>query len=156
MDWKKLEMTSEYIQQELLVERRKSMDLTFQESAWGTDKETKLVIGHAKEDEVGIVVLAKKYIHTNFSRKINVGEIAGEVFVSQYHFSRIFKRHTQYSPYQYLMLLRLQYARELMIQKQLSIKEISFRSGFNRVDYFSAAFTKKFKLCPSVYRKQLC
>jgi len=105
--------------------------------------------------ELRIVEVAKDYIHTNFCDKIRVEEIAKEVFVSQYHFSRIFKKHTRYSPYQYLLEIRLQHARKLMFQKGLAIKEITFRSGFSSIDYFSAAFTKKYLVCPSEYRKKL-
>lgn len=102
-----------------------------------------------------IVEVAKKYMHVNFCSKISVQEIAKKVFVSRYHFSRIFKKHTQYSPYQYLMDIRLQQAKKLLQQKELTIKEISSQSGFSNVDYFSAAFTRKYDVCPSLYRKKI-
>ena len=110
------------------------------------------------EDRAGernIVEVARKFMHDNFSNKICVDQIAKKAFVSQYHFSRIFKRHTHYSPYQYLLNLRLEYARMLMEKTQLSIKEITFRAGFSSLDYFSSAFTKRYKSCPSIYRKTL-
>ncbi len=102
-----------------------------------------------------IAELAKEFIRKNFARNIGVDDIAKKVFTSQYHFSRIFKKHTQYSPYQYLIHVRLQHAIGLMYQKELSITDISFQSGFSSIDYFSAAFAKKYKLSPSNYRKTL-
>ena len=102
-----------------------------------------------------VIQEARQYIHNNFCQKITVEEIAKKVFVSQYHFSRIFKKYTRYSPYQYLLNVRLQHARKLMCQEKLSIKEITFKSGFSSIDHFSAAFTKKYGVCPSVYRKEL-
>jgi AraC-like DNA-binding protein len=42
-----------------------------------------------------------------------------------------------------------------MYQKELSITEISFQSGFSSIDYFSAAFTKRYKVSPSGFRKTL-
>ena len=102
-----------------------------------------------------IVEVARKYMGDNFSNKISVEQIAKRAFVSQYHFSRIFKKHTQYSPYQYLLSLRLEHARMLMERTEFSVKEITFRAGFNSLDYFSAAFTKKYKVCPSLYRKTI-
>lgn len=110
---------------------------------------------HHQTVELRIVKTARNYIHANFCDKIRVEEIAKEVFMSQYHFSRIFKKHTRYSPYQYLLEIRLHHARKLMFQKGLTIKEITFQSGFNSIDYFSAAFTKKHRVCPSTYRKKL-
>ena len=102
-----------------------------------------------------IVEVASKYMRDNFSNNISVEQVAKRAFVSQYHFSRIFKRHTQYSPYQYLLNLRLEHARILIERTEFSVKEITFRAGFNSLDYFSAAFTKKYKVCPSLYRKTL-
>lgn len=100
-----------------------------------------------------IVEVARNFMHDNFSNKICVEEIAKKAFVSQYHFSRIFKKYTHYSPYQYLLNLRLEHSRMLMVKTQLSIKEITFRAGFSSIDYFSSAFTKRYKSCPSIYRK---
>ncbi|MBC7827887.1 MAG: helix-turn-helix transcriptional regulator [Chitinophagaceae bacterium] len=102
-----------------------------------------------------VVEFAKQYILKNFSTKLDVEQIARKAFVSQYHFSRIFKKYTDSSPYQYLLEVRLQHARKLMNGTDLPIKEISFQSGFNSIDYFSAAFTKKYKICPREYRKLL-
>jgi len=102
-----------------------------------------------------VAELAKEFIRKNFTSKIGVDDIAKTVFISQYHFSRIFKKYTRYSPYQYLIHVRLQHAIGLMYRKELSITEISFQSGFSSIDYFSTAFTKKFKLSPSGFRKTL-
>lgn len=111
-----------------------------------------------KQDQdvyTSIILEARQYIHHNFCQKITVDEIARKVFVSQYHFSRIFKKYTRYSPYQYLLNVRLQHARKLMCQPELSIKEITFKSGFSSIDHFSAAFSKKYGVCPSAYRRDL-
>jgi transcriptional regulator GlxA family with amidase domain len=109
----------------------------------------------SRAGELRLVEVARDYMRANFCDRLRVEEIAREVFMSQYHFSRIFKKYTSYSPYQYLLEIRLQHARKLMSQKGLSIKEITFRSGFNSMDYFSAAFSKKFSVCPSLYKKRL-
>lgn len=112
-------------------------------------------VPHHLAGELPIVAAARDYMHANFCDKLSVEEIAREVFMSQYHFSRTFKKYTNYSPYQYLLEIRLQHARKLMLQKGLTIKEITFRSGFSSIDYFSAAFSKKFSVCPSIYKKRL-
>src|SRR5215204_3376300 len=111
--------------------------------------------GEDRAVERYIVEVARNFMHDNFSNKICVDQIAKKAFVSQYHFSRIFKRHTHYSPYQYLLNLRLEHSRMLMEKTQLSIKEITFQVGFSSLDYFSSAFTKRYKSCPSIYRKTL-
>ena len=106
-------------------------------------------------DEVEKVRQARDFIHQNFTSKLTVEAIAKKVYVSQYHFSRIFRKHTRFSPYQYLLHIRLHHARKLMQRRDLTIKEITFQSGFTSIDYFSAAFTKRYRVCPTTYRRML-
>lgn len=95
---------------------------------------------------------ARRYIHENFSRKISIDEIARHCFMSQYHFSRVFKMYTSVSPHQYLLQLRLRHAEKLTKYTDLPITDICFISGFSSLDYFSTAFTKKYKLSPKKFR----
>jgi AraC family transcriptional regulator len=99
---------------------------------------------------------AKEYILENFTKNISLQELATHCFISPFHFSRLFKQLSTYSPYQYLQLIRLKHAETLLRSTDLPITDVCFRSGFNRLDYFSAAFTKKFHIAPSKYKRQLC
>jgi AraC family transcriptional regulator len=53
---------------------------------------------------------AKEYIHEKFATNISLYEIASYSHVSPFHFSRIFKKFTSFSPYQYLLNIRLKHA----------------------------------------------
>lgn len=96
---------------------------------------------------------AKEYILENFTKNISLQELARHCYVSPFHFSRLFKQLSNYSPYQYLQLIRLKHAETLIRSTDLPITDVCFRSGFNRLDYFSAAFTKKFSISPSRYKR---
>lgn len=96
---------------------------------------------------------AKEYILENFTKNISLQELARQCFVSPFHFSRLFKQLSGYSPYQYLQLIRLKHAESLLRNTDLPITDVCFRSGFNRLDYFSAAFTKKYHIAPSRYKR---
>lgn len=96
---------------------------------------------------------AKEYIMENFMTDISLFELARNCFVSPFHFSRIFKLFSGYSPYQYLQLVRLKHAETLIKNTDLPMTDVCFRSGFNRLDYFSAAFTKKYNIAPSRYKQ---
>jgi AraC family transcriptional regulator len=96
---------------------------------------------------------AKEYIMENFMTDMSLFELARNCFVSPFHFSRIFKQFSGYSPYQYLQLVRLKHAETLLKNTDLPITDVCFRSGFNRLDYFSAAFTKKYHIAPSRYKQ---
>ena len=96
---------------------------------------------------------AVDYINKNYSKDITLAEITRQAYLSKFHFSRVFKKHTSYSPYQYLISVRLNHARELLSEGKYSIKEVADKCGFRRLDYFSATFKKKFKCNPSAYKE---
>jgi AraC-like DNA-binding protein len=95
------------------------------------------------------------YINKNYSKDISLNEITKQAYLSKFHFSRIFKKHTSYSPYQYLIIVRLNHSRQLLLNNNYSIKEVADMCGFKRLDYFSAMFKKKFKYSPSTYRENI-
>lgn len=103
----------------------------------------------------GTVERAKEYIFRNFSREISLNELSKHCYASPFHFSRIFKQFSSYAPHQYIQILRLKHAEILIKTTDLSMAEISERSGFTRTDYFSAAFKKRYQMAPSVYKKQI-
>ena len=71
--------------------------------------------------------------------------------VSETYFRRIFKRIYHISPVQYVIKLRLEYASQLLISKLYTVKEVSYKSGFTDVKYFSRVFKAKFKMTPKKY-----
>jgi transcriptional regulator GlxA family with amidase domain len=64
-----------------------------------------------------------------------------------------FKRLTGISPNQYLLHLRLDKVKELLINSSLSIGEIAFQTGFESISYLSKKFKQKNKITPTVYRQ---
>ena len=63
-----------------------------------------------KRNHLITIERAKEYIAQNFTRDISLMEIASYSYVSSFHFSRIFKKFTSYSPHQFLLQLRLKNA----------------------------------------------
>lgn len=106
-----------------------------------------------KMDHLGTVERAKEFMMENFTRNISLQELARHCYVSTFHFCRLFKQFSTYSPYQYLQSIRLKHAATLLKNTNLPVTDVCFRSGFNRLDYFSAAFTKKYRIAPSRYKQ---
>ena len=106
-------------------------------------------------DEIHIKYISEvvDYINKNYSKDITLNEITRHAYLSKFHFSRIFKKHTSYSPYQYLIAVRLNHSKQLLLNNNYSIKEVADKCGFKRLDYFSSIFKKKFKCNPSKYRE---
>ncbi|HEY0670141.1 MAG TPA: AraC family transcriptional regulator [Sphingobacteriaceae bacterium] len=95
---------------------------------------------------------AKEYIQEHFPKDISLCEISGYACVSPFHFSRVFKQLTSYTPHQYLQNVRLKHGEMMLKSGNLPIADISILSGFNTAEYFATAFRQKYKMSPTDYR----
>ncbi len=82
---------------------------------------------------------AIEYIHTNYFKNIRIADIASAACMSIFHFSRIFKKVTKYSPYDYLIGVRVESAKKLITGGE-SITQTAFGVGFNSLENFSYRF----------------
>lgn len=105
-----------------------------------------------KKNHLSTIEKAKVYLADHFMDDISLKEIAGHCCISAFHFSRVFKTFTSYSPHQYLLNLRLKHAEILLKNTKLPVTDVCFSSGFNSLEYFSAAFGQKYKHAPSRFR----
>lgn len=103
--------------------------------------------------QLAIIERAKEYIHDNFSRDISLNDISEHSFSSPFHFSRMFKNMTSFSPYQYLLEVRLKHGEMLLRNSVLSINEIAIFAGFSSGEHFATSFKRKYGHSPSRFRK---
>ena len=99
-------------------------------------------------------LVAKSFIEKNTNRIISCDDVAKECCLSTKQLSRIVKKHTGKSLYEYITDCRLDYAIELLRQNEPSIKEISFMLGFENECSFNLFFKRHIGVPPGVYRKQ--
>ena len=99
-----------------------------------------------------IVIKGKQFIEQNIAKKLSLKEIANQAHVSPIYFERIFKKFTGYSPIEYLRVLKIQWAKELIRNTQKSMTAIAEKIGFESVHYFSRVFRKVEGIAPSQYR----
>ncbi len=95
---------------------------------------------------------AVAYIETHYSEELNLSDIANYVRLSPYHFSRVFKKHTNFTPHQYLINYRVNHAKGLLFTSNLTVNEIAFKCGFNSVSHFVTTFKNQTNLSPKKYR----
>lgn len=88
-----------------------------------------------------------------FDKNINVEKIANSVNMSYSWFRKIFKQYTGFSPFQYIIELRIQKSRELLTNTQLTCQEIGYMIGFESPEHFGSMFKKKLGMTPLEYRK---
>lgn len=109
----------------------------------------------SKQDlnEIGVVNQANLFIENNYHKDISLEDIARHVNLSPYHFSRLFKEQTNFTPNQYLINYRINCAKDLLYKTNLSICEIAYRCGFNSDSYFATTFKKHTGYSPKKYQK---
>ncbi len=96
----------------------------------------------------------KQYLDQHARSRITLKTLAEKSGMSVPHLSAEFKRFYGDSPINYLMGLRLQQARYLLLDHQLQISEIARRVGYDDIFHFSKLFKKHFGLSPRAMRNR--
>lgn len=107
-------------------------------------------------DEVicSVVDQACEIMQNNLHQPVDVRQLAGTFYVSYSWFRKAFKDRTGQSPSAYHLRLRLDHAKHLLKETDLSVRRISERLGFKTQNHFSALFKRKTGLSPSAFRGQ--
>ena len=94
------------------------------------------------------------YIHENYAHDFPVEALAKTAYVSPSYLFRIFRRKMGVTPMHYRNMVRVEKAKLLLLQRALTMEDISERVGFEDVKYFSRVFKKQIGTSPSEFRRQ--
>ncbi len=100
------------------------------------------------------VVKALNYINAQFQHEISVDEITRATTLSKPGLYKAFQQHLKSTPGKELIRVRLDHAKELLKKSDLSIKEVSEKSGFGDYHKFYFTFTRELKMTPKQFRKK--
>lgn len=82
-----------------------------------------------------------------------VDDFAAEMSLGRTIFFRKVKGVTGYSPKEYLRIMRMKKAAELLLRPDLNVSEVAYKVGLNDPLYFSKCFKSQFGVSPSAYKK---
>lgn len=99
------------------------------------------------------VMLAIEFMKLHLAEPVSVDEIADFVHMSKYHFSRIFRQAIGYSPYEYLLILKINLAKHLISTTEQTVAEIAYHIGYRSETGFANLFTEKVGIPPGRYRE---
>jgi AraC-like DNA-binding protein len=85
------------------------------------------------------IVNSTIFIDDNYSQSIDLSNIADEAFFSKSHFIRLFNKIYGKTPHQYLIIVRVEKAIELL-KTGLSVSEVCYSVGFDSITSFAGAF----------------
>jgi len=97
----------------------------------------------------------RDYIADNYLETFNLIDAAHNSFMSPFHFSRVFKENYGETPNEYLIRLRIEKAKQMLITENYSVSEICERVGYTSLGSFSSLFLKHVGMPPTSYRRTL-
>ncbi len=96
---------------------------------------------------------AIRYVEDNIERSdLSVEELSGVLAMSRVHLYKKMVSITGKTPIEFIRIIRLKRAAQLLAESQLSIAEITYQTGFNSQSLFRKYFKNEFGLLPSEYQ----
>lgn len=102
-----------------------------------------------------LVADAIHYVEKNISRSdLSVEELSRELGMSRAHLYKKVLQITGKTPIEFIRVIRLKRAAQLLRESQQNVSEIAYQVGFNNPKYFSRYFREEFGVLPSVYQER--
>ena len=101
------------------------------------------------------IAQAVRYMNSHLDEKISMEQLAEILHLSYSGFLLKFRKTMQCTPNEYLIRLRMQRARQLLLEGRLQIQEVAGLCGYSNAYYFSNAFRRCYGMSPSACRRSL-
>jgi AraC family transcriptional regulator len=92
------------------------------------------------------------FIERNLGEAIRVDQLAAAVHMSAFHFARMFKQATGQPPHAYLLVRRVERAKELLCDRSLALVDVAAAVGFQTQGHFTEVFRRHAGLTPRHFR----
>ena len=110
-------------------------------------------VDHDTFEDYDKMKLVYEYVQKNFAEKITLEDVSGVANMTSISFNRFIKKRTGKTFVNYINDIRIGYAARWLVEKDLSVSEIAFKSGFNNIANFNRIFKAIKKCTPSQYRE---
>lgn len=104
-------------------------------------------------DELSAIEQVQQFIGSNLSSDISLTDAAALVHLNPSYLSQLFKQQTGGKFVDYVIEMRMEEAKKLLIKTSLRVSEIAERLGYGDISYFSSTFKKLIGCSPLEYRK---
>lgn len=103
-------------------------------------------------DKNNVVDKVIDYIEENYRKNMTIDELAMIAGLSEYYFSRLFKKQTGYTLHEYIIKTRIINAKIFLKSTNMSLREVAYKCGFSNESSFSNTFKKIVSMTPGVFR----
>lgn len=102
-----------------------------------------------------VIIRAREYIQEHQSEDLSLGQVAKAVNTSTFYFCKIFRKFTGITFTDYVSRVRIERAKNLLLNPNLRVSEIAFEVGFQSLTHFNRVFRKLLGQSPTTFRSQL-
>jgi AraC family transcriptional regulator len=99
------------------------------------------------------ILLVTEYINEHLDKEIKLADIAQLLDISQFHFSRLFKKSLGISPHQHIIQQRIERAKQLLKRRDLSVADVAFLCGFSSQSHLGKSFRQATGITPKAFRE---
>ncbi|WP_054954684.1 response regulator [Paenibacillus dakarensis] len=136
-----------------VANRCSSIDALFEYLSTMVEQSLKAIIEDKKQMETKPIRIVKQYIQQNFMHSISLDEVSSLVGFNPTYFSSLFKKVSGSNFVDYLSEIRMNNAKDLLRQTNLSIAAICEQVGYSDLKHFTKSFKKHTGLKPNEFRK---
>jgi AraC-like DNA-binding protein/ligand-binding sensor protein len=101
------------------------------------------------------ITRAKAFINENYTEDLSLEQVAKAANMSSFYFCKMFKKYTGVNFTEYLSRVRIERARNLLLNPNLRISEIAYEVGFQSLTHFNRVFKKVLGQSPTDFRAHL-
>jgi AraC-like DNA-binding protein len=101
------------------------------------------------------LVRARDYLHEHHAEPLALADLAREACLSPFHFLRLFRDAFGATPRQYLIEVRLERAKSLLLSESGTVTDVCFDVGFSSLGSFSTLFAERIGCPPSAWRRRI-
>ena len=113
------------------------------------------IVVQQENTEPPVIMRAKKFINEHQTEDLSLGQVARAVNTSTFYFCKMFKKVTGISFTNYLSRVRIEKAKNLLLNPNLRVSEIAYEVGFQSLTHFNRVFKKLVGQSPTEYRTHL-
>ena len=101
------------------------------------------------------ITRARKFIEEQYQEKLTLDAVASQVAINRFYFCKLFKKATGLSFTNYVSRLRVEKAKNLLLNRNYRVSEIAYGVGFQSLTHFIRVFKKIAGESPTGYRRHL-
>ena len=94
------------------------------------------------------------YLYEHYNDKIDLETLARQIFCSESHLARSFKKYTGMTVVSFVHKIRIEKSRHMLKEEGLSVKEAAERAGYQNLNHFYKYFKQYTGMTPAAYMKK--